>query len=362
MSRIDASGIRKAFEMAKQMTDPINLSIGLPDFPVAEPVKQAAIQAIIDDHAQYTVTQGLPELRNALQTQVDQAFGHSDRQVMVTSGTAGGLTLALSVVVNPGDEVLIFDPYFVMYRHLVTWVSGVSVIVDTYPDFQIDIARVEAAITPKTKAVIVNSPSNPTGVVLTEKTMKDLVDLCQKHQILIISDEVYAAFSYDGDFVSPASFDENVLVCDGFSKTHGMTGWRLGFAHGPTQLIQEMNKLQQFSFICAPSMVQHAAVKALETDMTDRVEAYKLKRDRVVESLNESGYELVTPEGAFYAFPKAPWGTATEFVAEAIRNQLLIIPGNVFSQKDTHFRISYAVDDRTLERGLEVLKRIVRKP
>ena len=130
-----------------------------------------------------------------------------------------------------------------------------------------------------------------------------------------------------------------------------MTGWRLGFAHGPTQLIQEMNKLQQFSFICAPSMVQHAAVKALETDMTDRVAAYKLKRDRVVESLNESGYELVTPEGAFYAFPKAPWGTATEFVAEAIRNQLLIIPGNVFSQKDTHFRISYAVDDRTLERG-----------
>ncbi len=362
MSRIDASGIRKAFEMAKQMTDPINLSIGLPDFPVAEPVKHAAIEAILDDHAQYTVTQGLPELRNALQSQVDKALGHSDRQVMVTSGTAGGLTLALSVVVNPGDEVLIFDPYFVMYRHLVTWVGGVSVIVDTYPDFQIDMARVEASITPKTKAIILNSPSNPTGVVLTKQTMKDLAEICHRHQILIISDEVYAAFSYDGDFLSPASFNENVLVCDGFSKTHGMTGWRLGFAHGPAQIIQEMNKLQQFSFICAPSMVQHAAVTALKTDMTDRIAAYKLKRDFVVHSLTQSGYELVKPEGAFYAFPKAPWGTGSEFVAEAIRNQLLIIPGNVFSQKDTHFRISYAVDDRTLNRGMEVLKQIARRP
>lgn len=348
--------------MAKQMTDPINLSIGLPDFPVAEPVKQAAIEAILDDHAQYTVTQGLPELRNALQSQVDKALGHSDRQVMVTSGTAGGLTLALSVVVNPGDEVLIFDPYFVMYRHLVTWVGGVSVIVDTYPDFQIDMARVEASITPKTKAIILNSPSNPTGVVLTKQTMKDLAEICHRHQILIISDEVYAAFSYDGDFLSPASFNENVLVCDGFSKTHGMTGWRLGFAHGPAQIIQEMNKLQQFSFICAPSMVQHAAVTALKTDMTDRIAAYKLKRDFVVHSLTQSGYELVKPEGAFYAFPKAPWGTGSEFVAEAIRNQLLIIPGNVFSQKDTHFRISYAVDDRTLNRGMEVLKQIARRP
>lgn len=360
MSRIDASGIRKAFEMAKQMTDPINLSIGLPDFPVAEPVKLAAIQAILDDHSEYTLTQGLPELRLALQKLVDETFGHADRQVMVTSGTAGGLTLALSVTVNPGDEVIIFDPYFVMYRHLVTWVGGVSVLVDTYPDFQIDVARVEAAITPRTKAIIVNSPSNPTGVVLTRETLAQLVDLCRRHKILIISDEVYAAFSYDGDFVSPATMDESILVCDGFSKTHGMTGWRMGFAHGPARLIQEMIKLQQFSFICAPSLVQHAAVEALKTDMTDRVAAYKRKRDRVVEALS-GHYELVKPEGAFYVFPKAPWGTASEFVAEAIRHQLLIIPGNVFSQRDTHFRISYAVDDRVLERGLEVLQKIARR-
>lgn len=360
MSRIDASGIRKAFEMAKSMKDPINLSIGLPDFPVAEPVKLAAIQAILDDRSEYTLTQGLPELRNGLQSQVDLAFGHSNRQVMVTSGTAGGLTLALSVTVNPGDEVIIFDPYFVMYRHLVTWVGGVSVLVDTYPDFQIDLAKLEAAITPKTKVVIVNSPSNPTGAVLSEQTLRQLTDLCRKHRILVISDEVYAAFCYDSPFISPAQFDENVLVCDGFSKTHGMTGWRLGFAHGPSEIIQEMNKLQQFSFICAPSLVQHAGVEALKTDMKPRIDAYRQKRDRVVEALKDH-YELVMPQGAFYAFPKAPWGTATEFVAEAIRNQLLIIPGNVFSQHDSHFRISYAVDDRVLDRGLEVLQKIARQ-
>lgn len=360
MGRIDASGIRKAFEMAKSMVDPINLSIGLPDFPVSEPVKLAAIQAILNNKSEYTLTQGLPELRNALQAEVDARYHHADRQVMVTSGTAGGLTLALSVSVNPGDEVIIFDPYFVMYRHLVTWVGGTSVLVDTYPDFQIDVSKVEAAITPKTKVVIVNTPSNPTGIVQSEDSIRELTDLCRRKQVLMISDEVYAAFSYDKPTTSPALFDENVLVCDGFSKTHGMTGWRLGFAHGPSRIIQEMNKLQQFSFICAPSLVQYAAIEAMKTDMTDRIAAYQSKRDKIFNALKDD-YEIVRPDGAFYVFPKAPWGTASEFVAEAIRNQLLIIPGNVFSQKDTHFRISYAVDDRTLDRGIDVLKRIARR-
>jgi aspartate aminotransferase/aminotransferase len=360
MGRIDASGIRKAFEMAKSMVDPINLSIGLPDFPVAEPVKLAAIKAILENRSEYTLTQGLPELRNSLQTEVDAKYHHADRQLMVTSGTAGGLTLALSVTVNPGEEVIIFDPYFVMYRHLVTWVGGTSVLVDTYPDFQIDMTRLEAAITPKTKVVIVNTPSNPTGVVQSEQSMRELAELCRQRKILLISDEVYGAFSYDTPTTSPARFDENVLVCDGFSKTHGMTGWRLGFAHGPSRIIQEMNKLQQFSFVCAPSLVQFAAIEAMKTDMTARIAAYKVKRDKIYDALKDD-YEIVRPDGAFYIYPKAPRGTATEFVAEALRNQLLIIPGNVFSQKDTHFRISYAVDDRTLDRGIEVLKRLARK-
>ena len=140
-----------------------------------------------------------------------------------------------------------------------------------------------------------------------------------------------------------------------------MTGWRLGYAHGPARLIQEMAKLQQFSFVCAPSLVQYAGVVALDQDLTAQVEAYRRKRDRVVEAL-DGLYDLARPEGAFYAFPRAPWGTATEFVAEAIRRNLLIIPGNVFSRRDTHFRISYAVDDRTLDRGLGVLRELAEAP
>ena len=150
-------------------------------------------------------------------------------------------------------------------------------------------------------------------------------------------------------------------MVDGFSKSHGMTGWRLGYAHGPGRLIQEMAKLQQFSYVCAPSIVQKAGVVALDQDLTPHVDAYRHKRDAVLGALGDL-YEIASPSGAFYAFPRAPWGTATEFVAEAIRRSLLIIPGNVFSRRDTHFRISYAVDDATLARGLEVLKGIAQDP
>jgi aspartate aminotransferase/aminotransferase len=355
MQHIEASGIRKAFDMAKAMTDPINLSIGLPDFDVADPVKAAAIDAIQGGFNAYTVTQGIPELRGKLQTAVDQEFGHGDRQVLITSGTSGALMLAICCAVNPGDEVIVFDPYFVMYRNLVGLAGGVSVLVDTYPDFRIDVNRVAAALTDRTTCVIVNTPANPTGVVASAVEMQALAELCQKRGVLLISDEVYRAFCYDSPFASPALWNDNVMVVDGFSKSHGMTGWRLGYAHGPSRLIQEMAKLQQFSFVCAPSMAQRAGVVALDVDLTAQTDTYRRKRDTVVSALSDL-FDLPRPDGAFYAFPRAPWGTATEFVAEAIRRNLLIIPGNVFSRLDTHFRISYAVDDATLTRGLNVLR------
>lgn len=361
MRYIEASGIRKAFDMSKAMKDPINLSIGLPDFDVAGPVKAAAIEAIEQGHNAYTVTQGIPELRGKLQAAIDAEFRHSDRQVLVTSGTSGALLLALCTVVNPGDEVILFDPYFVMYNNLVALAGGTSVLVDTYPDFRVNTARVAAAITPRTKCVLVNSPANPTGVVASLEEMKALALLCRERGVLLISDEVYRAFCYDHPFATPATWNDDVMVVDGFSKAHGMTGWRLGFAHGPSRLIQEMAKLQQFSFVCAPSHVQYAGVVALDQDLTTQVDAYRRKRDAVVEALGEE-FDLPLPEGAFYAFPRAPWGTATEFVAEAIRRNLLIIPGNVFSKRDSHFRISYAVDDRTLARGLEILRELARMP
>ncbi len=361
MAKIDASGIRKAFDMARSMKDPINLSIGLPDFDVAEPVKAAAIDAIQGGFNAYTVTQGIPELRGKLQSAIDAELGHADRQVLITSGTSGALLLALCCVVDPGDEVILFDPSFSMYRHLVTLTGGTSVFIDTYPEFRIDLDRVASAITLRTKCLVVNSPANPTGVVATTEEMTQLAQLCRDRNVLLISDEVYRAFSYDAVCPSPASWNDDVLVVDGFSKAHGMTGWRLGYAHGPSRLIQEMAKLQQFSYVCAPSMVQKAGVVALDQDLTRQVDLYRQKRDAVVAGLSGL-YDLPHPGGAFYAFPRAPWGTASEFVAEAIRHNLLIIPGNVFSRQDTHFRISYAVDDATLTRGLDVLRDLAKAP
>ncbi len=359
MRSIEASGIRKAFDMSKSMKDPINLSIGLPDFDVADPVKAAAIAAIEQGRNAYTVTQGIAELRGKIQEAVDAELRHADRQVLITSGTSGALLLALCCVVNPGDEVIIFDPYFVMYGNLTHLAGGTPVYVDTYPDFRLDAQAVAAVITPRTKCVIVNSPGNPTGIVGSADEMRRLAELCKSRGILLISDEVYRSFCYDQPFSTPASWNEDVLVVDGFSKAHGMTGWRLGFAHGPARLIQEMAKLQQFSFVCAPSMVQYAGVVALDQDLTAQSDTYRRKRDAVVAGL-DGLFDLPRPEGAFYAFPRAPWGTATEFVAEAIKHNLLIIPGNVFSRRDTHFRISYAVDDATLKKGLDVLRTLAR--
>jgi len=361
MGQIDASGIRKAFDMARSMKDPINLSIGLPDFDVSGPVKAAAIEAIQSGFNAYTPTQGIDQLRGKIQAAVDAEFGHADRQALVTSGTSGALLLALCCVVNPGDEVVLFDPYFVMYRHLVTLAGGTSVLVDTYPDFRLDPERLAAAITPRTKCVIANSPANPTGTVAPAEDMRRLAGLCRDRDVLLISDEVYRSFAFDEPFATPAAWNEDVLVVDGFSKSHGMTGWRLGYAHGPSRLIGEMAKLQQFSYVCAPSIAQKAGVVALDQDLTAQVDAYRRKRDAVVAALGGL-YDLPHPGGAFYAFPRAPWGTASEFVAEAIRRSLLIIPGNVFSRRDTHFRISYAVDDATLARGLDVLRGLARDP
>lgn len=360
MRHIDSSGIRKVFELARSLKDPVNLSIGQPHFDVPEPVK-AAVHAAIDRGANaYTVTQGIAELRSRLVAEVQKCYQHPDRELFVTSGTSGGLLLALCCTINPGDEVIIFDPYFVMYPHLVTLAGGKSVLVDTYPEFSIDLDRVRAAVTPRTKAIMINSPANPTGKLYGREELEALARFARERDLLLLSDEVYSAFHYDQDFCSPAEFNEDVLVFDGFSKKYGMTGWRLGFAHGPRRLIEEMIKLQQFSFVCAPSVVQFAGVAACDFDVEPIVAEYRRKRDRICAGLKDR-FELAIPGGAFYLFPKAPWGSATEFVAEAIRNSLLIIPGITFSRRDTHFRISYAADDRTIDRGIEILNRIAKR-
>ncbi len=178
--------------------------------------------------------------------------------------------------------------------------------------------------------------------------------------MVLVSDEIYRDFCYDEPFVSPARYNPQTLVIDGFSKSHAMTGWRLGFAHGPAEIIQQMIKLQQYTFVCAPQPAQWAGLAALDVDMSQHIAEYRRKRDRIVSALARD-YEIARPGGAFYVFPKAPWGTGEEFVHAAIENKLLIIPGNIFSQRNTHFRISYAASDQTLERGIEVLQKLARR-
>lgn len=360
MRSFDASGIRKVFDLAAKMTDPINLSIGQPDFDVASDVQQAAVEAIHRRHNGYSPTQGVPDLQAQLQARVDAEFGHRDRRLFVTSGTSGALTLALLALINPGDEVILFDPYFVSYEALVNVVGGKTVYVDTYPSLRVDPDQVAAAISPRTKAILFNSPANPTGMVATRDEIEGLARLAARHGVALISDEIYREFCFDEPFVSPAEFNAETIVIDGFSKSHAMTGWRVGFAHGPGVVIEEMAKLQQYTFVCAPQPFQWAALHALTVDMSDSIATYAGKRDRIVQGLADD-FELVTPGGAFYAFPRAPRGTGVEFVERAIQAGLLIIPGNIFSQRDTHFRLSYAASDETIDRGIEVLQRLARE-
>jgi aspartate/methionine/tyrosine aminotransferase len=356
-SHIEVSGIRKVFELARTLKDPIDLSIGQPDFDVPQPIKKAAQDAIERGKNAYTISQGIPELRTKIQAELKNRYGHADREVMITSGSTGGLLLALLATVDPGDEVIVLDPYFVLYPHLIRIAGGSAVFVDTYPGFDVDVDKVRSVITSRTKAIFINSPCNPTGMVYSSDRLRDLAMVARERQLLLLSDEIYESYCYDSPFHSPAEFNEDVLVFDGFSKKYGMTGWRLGYAHGPKRLIEEMTKLQQFTFVCPPSVVQHAGVAALNYDPSATMVAYRRKRDLMVEGLGEK-FDLAFPKGAFYVFPRAPWGTGTEFVAEAIRNDLLAIPGCVFSRRDTHFRLSFAAPDRDLQRGIEVLNRL----
>jgi aspartate/methionine/tyrosine aminotransferase len=359
LSQFDSSGIRKVFDLAAKMQNPINLSIGQPDFDVPETARKAMIEAVSNRKNGYSQTQGIAPLLEKLSAPVKAEYQHADRKLFVTSGTSGALVLAMMTLVNPGDEVIAFDPYFVMYEPLVKLMGGSVVLIDTYPDFSIDLNRVRDAITPRTKAILFNSPANPTGKVASPAEVRGLAELAAERNVALISDEIYRRFCYVDSFVSPAKFNDQTIVIDGFSKSYAMTGWRVGFVHGPTAVMDEMLKLQQYTFVCAPQPAQWACVAAMEIDMQPHIDAYRRKRDMLIEGLSDL-YEITRPEGAFYAFPKAPEESATKFVERAIANELLIIPGNIFSSRDTHFRISYAASDETIQRGIEVLRKLAK--
>lgn len=355
--RFDSSGIRRMFDLAGKLDDPINLSIGQPDFDVPRAIKDRMIQAIEDGNNGYAPTQGIAELQHQLQSRIADPLGHHDRKLFVCSGTSGGLLLAAMSIVNPGDEVIFFDPYFVMYPALIELVGGVPVKISSYPDFQIDVNRLEDAITERTRMIIINSPSNPTGATINEQAAREVAELADRHDICLVSDEIYSRFSYDDQHCSPAKFNSRTVVIDGFSKSYAMTGWRVAYVHGPAEVIDTMLKLQQYTFVCSPHPAQVASTVALDTDISHFVDAYRSRRDRLIAGL-EDLYEIAQPGGAFYVFPKVPWGTGQEFMEAAIEENMMVIPGNIFSDQDTHIRISYAVDDRTLERGIETLRKM----
>src|SRR6056297_3198366 len=293
----DSSGIRKVFDLAAKLKDPINLSIGQPDFDVPDEVKAAAIEAIQSGKNAYSPTQGIGPLREALQAAIATDYPDQDREVFISSGTSGGLMLAMLAMIDPGDEVIYLDPYFVMYPALVRMCGGVPVPVDSYPDFQLDPEQIRAAITPRTKMILLNSPANPTGVTASAEALQDVAEIAAEHNIALLSDDIYSRFFYDGPFISPAAFNDQTIVIDGFSKSHAMTGWRVGFVHGPGEVIQTMLKLQQYSFVCAPQPAQWGALRAMEIDLQGHVDDYRRKRDLICDGLAEH-YQFTRPNGA----------------------------------------------------------------
>ena len=368
---IDTSGIRKVFELGRKLRDPINLSIGQPDFPVPDAIKDAAIQAIRNDHNGYTVTQGIEPLRESimahLRDDVGWTFEGDELGLVVTSGTNGALLLTGLATLNAGDEVIVPDPYFVLYPAIPNLCGAAVVHCDIYPDFRMTAERIEPLITPRTKLLMLNSPSNPAGVVLTNEELRDLVDLCERHGVVIVSDEIYDQFTFadareDGKCPSPARLTRDMLLVRGFGKTYGCTGWRMGYAAGPRVLIDQISKLQQYSFVCAPSFAQWALVHAYDVDQSEHVQAYARRRDLLEDRLGDVT-TIVHAGGSFYSFvevPKRLGLTATQFAEKSLERNVLIIPGHVFSRRDTHFRVSYAVNEKTLSKGLDELARLLR--
>ncbi|GJM18511.1 MAG: aminotransferase [Phycisphaeraceae bacterium] len=375
---IDASGIRRILELGHSLPDPINLSIGQPDFAVPEPIRAAGARAIEEGRNGYTLTQGDPDLIAAINGWLTKDLGWSCGTAdgpgsFVTSGTSGALTLAFMALLDPGSECIIPDPYFVSYPHLATMCGATAVACDTYPDFRMTAERVEPLINDKTRFVLLNAPSNPCGVVLSTPECHDLLDLCRSKGVLLISDEIYDEFCYpealtdaaagDASLARPpsparlAGADDAVLLIRGFGKSYGVTGWRLGYAAGPREVIGQMSKLQQYTFVCAPAPLQRGVIACFDVDMSGPVDEYRRRRDLVVERLS-AVTKVAAPGGAFYAFFEVPpkMGiTATQFVERAIEKSVLVIPGGVFSERDTHVRLSFAAPMTTLERGLDAL-------
>src|SRR5659263_178014 len=357
---IDISGIRKMFEGAG--LNSINLGLGQPDFDTPQHIKDAAIEAINKGLTGYTMNLGFPELRSALSRKFESEnhFTVSSDEIIVTSGASEALHLALQALVDKGDEVLIPDPGFLSYFTLAKIAGGKVVGVPLDEKLTMTPEGVNELITSRTRALIVNSPSNPTGTVQTRTQIKALAEIADDNDITIISDEVYEHFIYEGEHVSPAQFTDNVITINAVSKTYAMTGWRIGYAAARKEYVEQMLKIHQYIQACANSIAQKAAQAAIEGPQECvglMRESFRKRRDILMDGFSDMGIKCVKPEGAFYAFPQVEDGEAPQKLLE---NGVIVVPGTAFGENGKgHIRISYAVSEENLRKAIGIMERVL---
>ena len=371
---IPPSGIRRFFDVVSQMDDVISLGVGEPDFGTAWRVREAAIYGLERGRTSYTANSGLLELRQAIAAALRGRYGleyDPGHEVLVTVGVSEGLDLALRALLDPGDEVLVAEPCYVAYPPCVALAGGVPVSLPTSAaeGFVPRAAVAERLVTPRTKAIVLNTPSNPTGAVLGRAALEALADVARRHDLLVISDEVYDRLSYDAPHVPMATLPgmaERTLLLNGFSKTYGMTGWRVGYAAGPRPLLAAMTKIHQYTALCASRQAQEAAIEALrvpDRDVQAMVDDYDARRRLFVSGLNRLGLTCHLPAGAFYAFPSvAATGLSSQGFAERLltEGRVAVVPGDAFGAGgDGHVRCAYATALPQLEAALERMARFL---
>jgi len=365
---IPPSGIRRFFDIAATMEDVISLGIGEPDFDTPAPIVEAGIDALQHGATHYTSNSGLIELRQAIAAHVQKLYELNYdpvHEVLVTVGVSEALYVAMAALLNPGDEIVFAEPCFVAYEPVAVMVGAKPVIIPTTPDtgFQLTAEMIEAAITPKTKALFLASPNNPTGAVISHERLTAIAALAEKYDLVVISDEIYDRLVYGVEHVCFATLpgmQTRTIVLQGFSKAYAMTGWRVGYAVGPETLLAEMRKLHQYLIMSAPTPSQWAALKALEVGepFVQAMQAeYDRRRKLIVDGLNAIGLACIEPHGAFYAFPciQSTSLDDNEFAERLLQEEhVAVIPGRVFGPSGVGFvRMSYATAYEKLEIALE---------
>lgn len=362
LESFDSSKIRAAFELAEAIPNQIDLSIGFPEGKTPRYVKRAAIAAIRNDQTYYTPSGGLPELRRAAARKfaAENGIDADAERVSVTPGLTTAILLCYLALLDPGDEVLLPDPYFPPYRDLALMTGAKLKMIDTAPAFQLTAELIEPLLTPKSKLLVINSPNNPTGAIYPKNELLKIAQLAKKHDLIIISDEIYEYFVYDGRHFSIGSAYENTLTLNGFSKAYAMTGWRIGYISGPRDIINAIDELQQYIVFSSSSIGQYAALAALRRQPAKLSRRYRAKRDLALKTLSPVFPDIRGAQGAFYLFLKLPSGIDdVGFVNHLSHRGVLTLPGGAFSKHADYIRVSYGGETKNLKKGLELVRESV---